>query len=656
MLRKLLFWQIFRFVFVIFSLYLLGDAFYRWDGFRYYASFSEFLPSLALTSILWSIVTFITAFLLWSLLRIGLGIFQSVGWKIRTHNLLVFTGICFLLTVLFWAGKQLIFPFYAGLKLKLTMVIFIMLLSFSLTLLLREKSERWISIIYERLTPLVWLFGIWLIISVPLVTYQTWVKKPGDLTSEKINSSKIKDKENRPNIILVTFDALTTRDMSLYGYHRETTPFIREWAQSASVFTRTKAASNATDSTAVSLMTGKRVWSHGAFHIEGGRVIQTRENLARILQDNGYYTMAYIVNPSASVRKLGIADSFNIAPSMSALRVKGRTLFDIIDALVSRLFEGKILLYNWILKEDFIFYKLLFIISPKSAKSYFLPEVAFNNFLNSLDSKPPEPYFAWIHLLPPHDPYLPPEPFIGMCNSSFELRTKKSQLELIRSKFAKGEGDFKKEVEILRARYDECIRYCDDRFKTFIEELERKGKLDNTVIILSSDHGESFEHNYLTHGGKHLYEQVTSIPLIIKEPGQTDGKVINDLVEQIDIPVTILEFAGVEKPSWMEGRSLYPALRDKKLEPIPVFSMAFPENPGHGARIIKGTIAVWDGDYKLIHYLEENRSLLFNLRDDPDELRNIFDKEEVAERLLRLVKINLEKANERITRKKHSIS
>lgn len=253
--------------------------------------------------------------------------------------------------------------------------------------------------------------------------------------------------------------------------------------------------------------------------------------------------------------------------------------------------------------------------------------------------------------MPPHAPFLPPEPYMQMFDSSEKLTTLKAQLTRIQEirKYLSEFKRFPADIVILRARYDEFIRFCDEQFKDFIMRLDKGNRLKNTVVILSSDHGESFEHNYFLHAGGHLYEQVTSIPLIIKEPSQTDGRIINDLVEQIDIPATILELAGIEKPPWMEGRSLYPLLRGKKLSSIPVLSMAFPENPDHGAKITKGTIAVWKGDYKLIHYLEEDRSLLFNLREDPDELNNLFDKEpEIANRLLSLIRLNLEKANERI--------
>jgi arylsulfatase A-like enzyme len=143
---------------------------------------------------------------------------------------------------------------------------------------------------------------------------------------------------------------------------------------------------------------------------------------------------------------------------------------------------------------------------------------------------------------------------------------------------------------------------------------------------------------------------VTHIPLIIKEPDQTEGRIINDLVEQIDVPATILDIADISVPSWMEGRSLLPLMHGNSLPQRPVFSMTLMRNPSQH-QITNGTIAVWEGDYKLIHYIDKRISLLYNLRKDPDELNNIFDREvEVGRRLLALIQDNLKKANEKIVR------
>lgn len=657
------YWRLFRLIFVIFYLYLLGDVFFRWGGFKYYGSFSEYLPSVALITILWTIVSVFTAMLAWMPLRAFEWICQHLGRKIRTEHLLLFTGIFIMFTGIFiflgtsdWIGRQYIWPYVqATLRLKLIVFLGLTLSVIFLTWLFRYKSERWIRTIEDRINPLVWLFSIWLIISVPLVAYHAWWKQTDNGESQKITQPSVVNK-NQPNIILVTFDALTARDMSVYGYHRPTTPYISEWAKNASLFTRLQAESNSTTPTTASLMTGKRVWAHQVYHVfsYSKPVRSDIESLPLLLKKNGYFNMAFVANPVASIKRLGISNSFEIAPHGKEFNVQVFSLKVLIDQLLDQLFGDKIKFHGWFVQEDFIMYRLLKIFYRDVSDKTKPPEKAFNRFFDFIDNRPPEPFFTWIHLHPPHYPYLPPAPFIGTFDSSYRLKTYKDQM--IAWGNTRG-GEFKQEerasIDIMRARYDEFIKYCDKQFEDFITQLTIRNKLKNTVIILSSDHGESFEHNYREHSSSHLYEQVTHIPLIIKEPNQTDGRIINDLIEQIDIPPTILDLAGIPVPSWMEGRSLVPSMRGEKLSVKPIFSMTFENNPGPGHQITKGTIAVWEGDYKLIYYLEEGKCLLFNLKEDPDELNNLFDKEpEVGQRLLALIKDNLKKANERISREK----
>ena len=641
--------RIFRLIFVVFSLYLLGNAFYRWDGFRYYASFSEFLPSVALVTILWSIVAVFAAMLVWLLLRALEWLWMHMKWENRIEHLRVFLWLFLFLGLLVWTGKRLIWPnVQTAFQLKLIVLLCVVFIVLLLTWKFLDTFERCGRIIQDRITPLVWLFGIWAILSVPLVAYHTWGKPTDNVVSQKIFQSSAADR-SRPNIILVTFDALTARDMSVYGYERPTTPFISGWAKKASLFTRLEAAGNITTPTTASLMTGKRLWTHQTYHPRGSKPVKSEiENLPLLLKNSDYYTMAFVVNHNATVKVLGIADSFDIAPFVIKLRTP-TSLIAIISKSLYRLFGDKIRLHDWIIKGDFILSKLMDIFVQDFSETPVPPEKAFNRFLSVLDDNPPEPFFTWIHVYPPHFPYLSPKPYMGMFNSLPEMRTLKSQ------RTAPMTGEFKQKlqvsVDILRARYDEFIRYCDKQFEDFIVQLTKRGKLKNTVIIFSSDHGESFEHNYLKHRGPHLYEQVTHIPLIIKEPDQTEGQIINDLIEQIDIPPTILDLAGIPQPSWMEGRSLAPLMRGKRLPSKPLFSMNFEKNPSLGHQITKGTIAVWEGDYKLIYYLQEKKSLLFNLKQDSDELNNLFDREpEVNKRLLSLIQDNLKKANERISK------
>jgi arylsulfatase A-like enzyme len=652
------FGKYFRLIFVIFSLYLMDDAFFRWDGFSYYASFYEFLPSVALASILWGIIAVITATFVWLLLSVYDKLCKRTGLKIRSQHVLFFTVIFVLLGALAWEGKKFIWPdVETSGEIKIIVFLCVVLVSIILSVLFRNKTERWLSIIQERITPLVWLFGIFVVLSVPLVAYHAWFKGH-DKTVSAGSQSSYADKISRPNIILVTFDALTARNMSVYGYHKNTTPFINEWAKKATVFTKTEAESNFTTSATASLMTGKRVWSHQTFQIEGTPVKSDTESLPYLMKKNGYYNIAFVVNPHTSVEKLGMADSFDLSPitadfSEPASLVGGS--FGYLEVYLYRLFGNKIKLHDWVLKNDFILGKLLIKISNDFDTTAVPPEKVFSRFLKLMDGNVKKPFFAWIHVLPPHEPYLPTEPFKKYFNSSYKLRSFKAQ-ENIKDEsykylfdYLRFPAEIQPDVDLMKDYYDEFIRYCDKQLEEFIEKLNERNMLDNTVIVFSADHGESFEHGYFTHGGPFLYEQVTHVPFILREPGQTTGKVLNNLVEQIDIPATILDLVDITVPAWMEGRSVLPFMRGEHLTERPAFSMNFEENPSRGHQITRGSIAVWEGDYKLIHYIERGESLLFNLKVDPQELNNLFNKEnETGQRLLRMILDRLEQANERI--------
>jgi arylsulfatase A-like enzyme len=642
--EKVTFRGLFRPIFVIFFLYLLGDAFYRWDGFRHYASFSDFLPSVSLAAVLWSIVSAIFALIVWIFIEFISSFCQYKKTDSGPFVLFIYFFILLTLAALFssfliWPNKHpfLKLPFYS----KLLLPVIAAAIAVIAAWILRKRP----NFIDEKITPLFWLFGIFNIIALLIVAFQLFVNSDVKEHIQKGPASANANK-NSPNIILVTFDALTTKDMSVYGYSRETTPFINEWAKSAVKFSRLKASSTFTTPATASLMTGKRVWTHQTFHQEGSKPVgHFTESLPLLLKNSGYYTMSFIQNDAASARVLGIDNSFHFSPPNYAFYTEN-SLLGRINRLLNILFADRFKLHDWIIKDDFILNKIIRYFPMEVFKATTTQDNAFKRFLTAYDDNPNKPFFAWLHLNPPHDPYLPPEPYMGMFDPSLELRTAKSQSRLIG-----GEGrvaindETPATIDILRARYDEFIRYCDREFEDFTGQLAARDLLRNTVVILSSDHGESFEHNTLGHGSLNLYEELISIPFIIKEPGNTNGKTIDDTVEQIDIPATVLDIAGIPVPLWMEGRSVMPLINGSMDFYKPAYSMALFTNTV-GQEITQGTIAVWEGDYKLIHYLDTNKSLLFNLKLDPHELNDLWDKEpEKGQHLLSLIRENLDKAN-----------
>ncbi|MCK5506763.1 MAG: sulfatase-like hydrolase/transferase, partial [Thermodesulfovibrionia bacterium] len=627
------------------------------------STFSEYLPIVALAFVIWSIVGLLSSILLWLPMKTFELVSRFLGLKITVGHLVLYFFVFILIAVPAWIGKKLIWTdVQTSLQLKLTVIAFISCAAILITWRFRDKTELWINSIQERITPLIWLFTFCLVISLSLVGYNMWGKNTGSKISQSFSKSNVSEPDKkRPNILLVTFDALTARHMSAYGYSRNTTPFIKKWAESASLFGQTEAESSYTAATTPSLITGKRTWTHRKYHHDmGAKPLRSEtENIALLLKENGYHTSAFIANGIAQAKALGITGSLDYAPLYIEL-TKPVSIEGLIEKYLYLLFGDKFSTYNWLGQDDFIFTIALRRVDKKVFKTERPPELAFNKFLEMMDNYTGEPFFSWVHIMPPHQPYSPLEPFVGTFNSSWELREKNEMLsinpEINRYKNRVPFPEWLVEkIKLLNDYYDEFIQYTDKQFEEFIGKLQKREWVNNTVILISSDHGESFyKHDYYQHGPPHLYEQVTHIPLIIKEPGQTEGRVIDGVVEQVDIPATILDFANIPVPSWMDGRSLLPLMRDKELPAKTAIAVSLignaPADP-----ITKGTFAVWQGDYKLIHFINQKKppyvenSLLFNLKTDPEETNNLFHKEPViGQRLLTLIKSNLEEANEKI--------
>lgn len=536
---------------------------------------------------------------------------------------------------------------------KLTVLMILIIMS-TLSVLIawrRNCLEKILCWINSHISPLVWLFSFLLIFAVSSLIFRD---DPIKTYTASNTSTGFANKE-RPNIILVTMDTLTATDMQLYGYHRPTTPFIEKWAKDAVVFTRAYSTSNWTTPSTMSIMTGQLPWTHGIWYEPHYYPVVSYENsLPRILKENGYEVYGFVQNTLAHPRILGISDSFSVKDEAHTFLIPDNWWVAKLMVFFSkqRIATEMMLENNPVFKPlnlkypHYLAYVRLILYS-----SLIRSEEVYSRFLEHLTSNPKEPFFAWIHVFPPHDPYVPPVTYSGVFGDADRFSTGEEQLasNLLYRYY---DPDRQDEVDILRKRYDESILYSDKQFEIFLKRLAKIIDMSNTVVILTSDHGEIFSHGYVAHNGEHLYEPLIHIPLIIKMPGKGRGIVSDDLVSQIDIAPTILDIAGIPVPSWMEGRSLLPLIENKPFEPREVFSMQLLRNPAIGNRpITKGTIAVIEGDYKLINHIDEEKLLLFNLRLDPYEKQNLANEEpEIAQRLKKLIDEKLSIVNDKIVK------
>jgi arylsulfatase A-like enzyme len=247
-------------------------------------------------------------------------------------------------------------------------------------------------------------------------------------------------------------------------------------------------------------------------------------------------------------------------------------------------------------------------------------------WLRSVDKR--KPVFLWVHLFPPHAPYAAPAPWLGRYDSSNLARLAKDSDSVWNFLFSKLPPV---RVHTLEARYDESVEYVDHFAVEFLDNaLKILG--DDTVVVVTADHGESFNHGYGEHMGPGLYEEVVRIPLLIRLPGQDRAHRRSLPAEQVDIAPTLAELAAIPIPPSWEGRSLVRELQASATAAAPsrpVFSMNF-EQSARLSKLTTGSIAVIDGKWKLVRYLGSLHypgmpplfDALYDLNADPEELTN----------------------------------
>jgi arylsulfatase A-like enzyme len=438
------------------------------------------------------------------------------------------------------------------------------------------------------------------------------------LFQDYVNPTKATTVLGRPDVYLITMDALRADDMSLYSYRRQTTPNLDRLAKRASTFDYFFANSNFTTPSTTSIETGKLPWTHRVFQLGGFlRDSSRNQTLASLLRQQGYYTASISSNCYASPlqhKTQASYDAIEFPLPENGSRVWTRfsnivglnTLHTLSGPLLKSLTGVRSYLDAILWSDSY----------PSPAEAVFYRA---RTLLASQDIT--QPHFVWMHILPPHDPYLPPAEYRGRFLSTDKLAHIYSFIGLQNDGKPPGVS-----VYDLQASYDETVAYADQTVGDFISWLDRTGRLDRSIVIVSSDHGESFEHGWLKHTGPNLYNGLIRVPLLIHLPGQNDGARITQAGEQVDLLPTVLDLLGVPAPAWAEGTSLKPALEGKPLAQRLIFSMNFEKN-SQFTRIKEGTVAVIDPDYKYIRRLGTGDAELYRYRTDPVEQQNLIRAE-----------------------------
>jgi len=411
-------------------------------------------------------------------------------------------------------------------------------------------------------------------------------------------------KKQKFNVILIVMDTVRADHLSCYGYHRKTTPNIDKLANKGVVFENAFSASTWTPPSHASIFSGKYPFQHGTL----GKNVKFREkfSLASVLQRHGY-------------RTVGITDCCLLSSVTGFDR--GFDLF--INTSEIPLFSRKFI------KEKF---KDIFrtILQGHDKHTYRINEI-IKKILNSYVKE--KPFFLFINYFNAHVPYNPPKPFRNkFTKDNSGVKDKKIK------RIASGEAiqDFlrgkisisKREWDIVISLYDGELAYLDYRLSELFKFLEDKGIIDDTFLIITSDHGEYFGEHGLAGHVLNLYDEIIHVPLIMMYPKHLpNGERISNIVSTVDIFPTVIDLLGIKSALlWdrLPGVSLRPFENKKFHEFIFAESDYVVPEEKRIPKIHKRCKCIRTESHKYIYSPESEE--LYDLIKDPSEQTNLAQK------------------------------
>ena len=380
---------------------------------------------------------------------------------------------------------------------------------------------------------------------------------------------KAPGRQTAQNVVLVLIDTLRADHLAMYNQEtRVRTPFLDALARESMVFENAWAQENWTKPSITSLLTGLYSAAHQN-KSEKNKVPSTALMIQEYYSKLGFETAGLVANGYVS-DKFGFKRGWDTWTNYVREGKRNRAQFVADDAV------------NWLK-------------ARKSDKSFFL----------------------YVHTIDPHVPYIPPAQYRAMYdNEPYNGVVQSTQTATLLEKVKTGAVRLSDRDKFrLEALYDGEISYHDDHLIKIYDELKAQGLLENTVIIVTADHGEEFfEHGSVGHGHS-LYEELLHVPLIVRLPGATEkterGVRFKEMVELVDVFPTVCALTGVETPAEVQGKSLIPQLNGM----VPQWpSVAFSEFMG-------GQLTARTTRYKLIY--RGLRTTLFDLEKDPRETADL---------------------------------
>lgn len=412
------------------------------------------------------------------------------------------------------------------------------------------------------------------------------------------------------NIVLITMDTVRADHLSTYGYGRNTTPNLTAFAAGATLYRHTVAVSNMTLATHASMFTGLYSGVHGAHYDppaypSGRPLARGIPTIAGMLAERGYITLAVAANYAYLSPFFGLDRGFQIYDAREPVRMIDPDLRLFLRNGVRHLVG-----LGWSSAEF-----------DRKARSAEEVDRGAIQLLRESRSRQ-APFLLFLNYMDAHWPYLPPAPFDRMFPGKLRDFTDASYEGLERDLILSKRDVTSREREHLISQYDGGIAYLDSQFGRLMGSLKELGLYDDSLIIVTADHGENLGDRELLDHGVALYHDEVNVPLIVKYPDENAGRTVDDLVSQIDLAPTILEAAGIPRPTAFAGQSLtQPVDSDRYL-----YSEAFPpDSPNNLAERFQRRTerAIYHHQQKFIESTKGDREL-YDLDTDAEERRNLY--------------------------------
>jgi len=447
--------------------------------------------------------------------------------------------------------------------------------------------------------------------------------------------------EKKPNVILITLDTARADHLSCYGYQRKTTPFIDSFAKDCMLFKNAYSTAPWTFPAHASIFTGMYPSKHG-----GG---EDPAYYQYLIKKYGRELKGIEKEPKAEEKSIKILAEENVtlAETLSAQRYKTCGViggpacssltglgqgFDFYDnTLYNPFYEAT---YFTLLRIISHFVSLVDVMAQYGiAKPGKTAEQVNAVAFDWLDKYHKQPFFLFCNFFDVHYPYYPPRPYDKLFDGGDKDVIKKFDSQEINASFINGQKQIidavlrrehtlsQAERNILISQYDGEFRYLDYHIHNFLQKLKELKVYDNTMIIMTSDHGESFgEHNFMEHSFC-VYEDAIKIPLLIKYPLSRVRGISEKPASLVDIFPSIMSVLSLPIPAGVQG-DILPDVRHPIISECNIYWKYILQ---YGQYLNRNLKTIYDGSFKYI-WESNGNSELYNIKQDPLELNNLISQ------------------------------